>query len=41
MFSLEYSGQFKKDLKLVVKRGMDIKAIRKVIDILENEGLKK
>ena len=38
MFSLEYSGQFKKDLKLVAKRGLDVKAIRKVINILENEG---
>ena len=38
MFSLEYSGQFKKDLKLVAKRGLDIDAIYKVINILENDG---
>ena len=38
MFSLEYSGQFKKDLKLVAKRGLDIDAIYKVINILENNG---
>lgn len=38
MFSLEYSGQFKKDLKRMVKRGADITAIRHVISILENDG---
>lgn len=38
MFSLEYSGQFKKDLKLAAKRGWDINAIRSVINILENDG---
>lgn len=31
MFALEYSGQFKKDLKRMVKRGMDITSIRDVI----------
>lgn len=38
MFALEYSGQFKKDLKLIAKRGYDIDAIRRVISILETEG---
>ena len=38
MFSLEYSGQFKKDLKRMVKRGADITDIRHVISILENDG---
>lgn len=38
MFALEYSGQFKKDLKRMVKRGLDITSIRDVISILENEG---
>ena len=38
MFALEYSGQFKKDLKRMVRRGMDITSIRGVISILENEG---
>lgn len=38
MYELEYSRQFKKDLKLVAKRGLDIAAIYKVISILEADG---
>lgn len=38
MFALEYSGQFKKDLKLMIKRGANVEDIRIVLRSLENEG---
>lgn len=38
MWELEYSGQFKKDLKKMVKRGADVELIRNAIGFLEKEG---
>ena len=38
MYDLEYSGQFKKDLKLMNKRGVDLNDLRKVLDYLIIEG---
>ena len=38
MFELEYSGQFKKDLKLMLKRGADIEDIRIILHMLETDG---
>ena len=38
MYDLEYSGQFKKDLKLMVKRGLDIEEMRTVLNFLANDG---
>ena len=38
MWNLEYSGQFKKDLKRMAKRSADIEALREVLHILEMEG---
>lgn len=34
MYDLEYSGQFKKDLKLMNKRGVNLNDFRKVLDYL-------
>ena len=38
MYALEYSGQFKKDLKRVAKQGLDINLLRTVILQLETSG---
>lgn len=38
MYDLEYSGQFKKDLKLMNKRGVNLNNLRKVLDYLIIEG---
>lgn len=38
MHDLEYSGQFKKDLKLMNKRGVNLNDLRKVLDYLIIEG---
>ncbi len=38
MYDLEYSGQFKKDLKLMNKRGVNLNDLRKVLDYLIIEG---
>lgn len=38
MYNLEFSGQFKKDLKLMVKRGLDTEKMRIILNYLENEG---
>lgn len=38
MYDLEYSGQFKKDLKLMNKRGVNLNDFRKVLDYLIIEG---
>lgn len=38
MYDLEYSGQFKKDLKLMNKRGVNLNDLRKVLDYLITEG---
>lgn len=37
MLKIEFSGQFKKDYKLAVKRGCDLKKLEKVITLLCNE----
>lgn len=31
MYELEFSGQFKKDLKLMVKRGLNIEDMRTIL----------
>lgn len=38
MYELQYSGQFKKDLKLMVKRGANVEDIRTVLQMLESQG---
>lgn len=38
MYTIEATHQFKKDLKLCVKRGLDSDLITKVIEILEEKG---
>ena len=38
MYRLDYTGKFRKDLKLCQKRGYNIDAIRTVIQYLENDG---
>lgn len=37
MLKLEYTGQFKKDYKLAVKRGCDIQELTNIITLLANE----
>lgn len=37
MLKPEYTGQFKKDYKLAIKRGFDSKKLEVVIDLLCNE----
>lgn len=37
MLKLEFTGQFKKDYKLAVKRGFDIQELEKVIKLLREE----
>lgn len=37
MLKIEFTGQFKKDYKLAVKRGCDIKELTNVITMLANE----
>ena len=36
MYSIDYTHQFKKDLRKCVRRGLDIDAIKKVIKILHD-----
>ena len=38
MYELEYSGQFKRDLKLVVKRGFDVEKMRTILNFLARDG---
>ena len=38
MYRLDYTGKFRKDLKLCQKCGYNIDAIRTVIQYLENDG---
>lgn len=38
MYKIIYTGQFKKSLKLCLRRGLDIKAFTTVIDILQEKG---
>lgn len=37
MLNLEYTNQFKKDIKKITKQGLDIKKLHKVIDILQKQ----
>ena len=39
MLRVEYTGQFKKDYKLALKRNYDIDELVKVINILSNEEI--
>ena len=38
MYEVIYTGQFKKSLKLCVRRGLDVQAFKTVIDILQEKG---
>ncbi|MCQ2213392.1 MAG: type II toxin-antitoxin system YafQ family toxin [Bacteroidaceae bacterium] len=38
MYELEYSGQFKKDLKLMTKRGLNIEDMRTALNYLAHDG---
>ena len=38
MYSIDYTHQFKKDLRKCVKRGLDIEAIKTAIKILSETG---
>ena len=38
MYEVIYTGQFKKSLKLCVRRGLDIQAFTTVLDILQEKG---
>ena len=38
MYQLDYTGKFKKDLKLCAKRGYDLSELKVVINHLENSG---
>lgn len=37
MLNLEYTNQFKKDIKKISKQGLDIEKLHKVIDILQKQ----
>ena len=37
MLKIEFTGQFKKDYKLAIKRGCDIQELTKIITLLANE----
>ena len=39
MLKLEFTGQFKRDYKLAIKRGCDPKKLEKVVTLLCNEQL--
>lgn len=38
MYSIEYSGQFKKSVKRCKKRGLDLSELQKVIRLLAEKG---
>ena len=38
MYEVIYTGQFKKSLRLCVRRGLDIQAFTTVLDILQEKG---
>lgn len=38
MYSVEYTGKFKKDLKRCLKRGLDLKLLHEAITILSSTG---
>jgi mRNA interferase YafQ len=37
-YKIEYSGKFKKDIKLAKKRGLNLSLFKEVVETLENEG---
>ena len=37
MLKIEFTGQFKRDYKLAIKRGFDIGALTEVVSMLSNE----
>ena len=37
-FQIEYTGKIKKDIKLALKRGLDLTLFKEVITLLELEG---
>ena len=37
MLNLEYTNQFKKDIKKITKQGLNIEKLHKVIDILQKQ----
>ena len=37
MLNLEYTNQFKKDIKKITKQGLDIEKLHKVIDVLQKQ----
>jgi mRNA interferase YafQ len=37
-YKIEYSGKFKKDIKLAKKRGLNFSLFKDVVETLENEG---
>ncbi len=37
MLKIRYSGRFKKDFKIIVKRGYDVKLLEEVLNILVQE----
>ena len=39
MYEIVYTGQFKKSLKLCVRRGLDIHQFITVLDILQKDGI--
>jgi len=38
MYTVKYTGQFKKSLKRCVKRGLDVKVFTDTLDILQSTG---
>ena len=38
MYEVIYTGQFKKSLKLCVRRGLDVNIFKTVLDILQEQG---
>jgi len=38
MYEIIYTGQFRRSLKLCIRRGLNIQAFTKVLDILQEKG---
>lgn len=39
MLKIEFTNQFKKDFKLITKRGYDIKKLEKVVELLQKQEI--
>jgi mRNA interferase YafQ len=39
IYKIEYSGKFKKDIKLAKKRGLNLSLFKELIETLENDGI--